>query len=122
VLPISFSVDVPVVAGGVSEDDPKAGEPCDWGECVEVIDAVFLSESTCDEARLVLFDGPVGLPLDSENPLAADNVLAGGSQDSGPRSGLLQSGDFAVHGLLPLGPIGAGPRLCESLRVAWNFC
>ena len=79
-------VDDPVVSGGVREYNAEACESRDWGESVEIIDALSLSESARYEARLVFFDSSIGFPFDSENPLAADDILAGGFRDGDPSS------------------------------------
>ena len=95
------SVNIPVIAGGNGENESKTGETCNWGEGVEVVNAKLLCEASSDEAGLVLFYGPIGLPFDVKNPFAADDVLVGGSGNVNPGSHTFEAVDFTVHGLLP---------------------
>ena len=81
-------VDLPVVVRGDGKDGTNTGEAHDWGVSVKIIDAEPLRESAGYEARFVLLDGSVGLALDAKYPLAAYDVLVGGSGNIGPGSGI----------------------------------
>lgn len=114
-------VDVPVVTSGNGEDVSETGEACNWGKGVEIVDAKFLCEASGNEAGLILFYGPVGLPFDAENPFASDDVFAGRSLNICPGFGFVEGSNFAIHRLLPFWPVGARSCLIECFRIVLYF-
>ena len=115
------SVGVPVVSGCDCENESEAGEFGNGGKGVKVVDAKFLCESLRNEARLVFFDGSVGLSFDAENPFAANNILAGGLGYYSPSACFFKCGEFMIHGFAPFWPVGMGSGLSEGFWVVVGF-
>jgi hypothetical protein len=115
------SVNFPVIVGCGGKYESETGEAGNRGKCIEVVHTKLLHEPLCNKAHFVLLNGSVGLPLDAKDPLAANNVLAGGSRDCGPCVSIDEGGNLAVNCLLPFRPVRARACLVESFRVILSF-
>lgn len=74
-------LNVPILACCERKYGSEAGKSCDERAGVEVVDALELREPLCDESGLILVHAAIHVALDSEDPLASKDVLAGRARD-----------------------------------------
>jgi hypothetical protein len=93
----------PVTGDSSSEHHANDGWFHNRAESLIVVDPGVLSGTPKDPASLVAIEGPVGMKLVSENPLASDDVGATRPGDKLPGPIAYQGPILVLHSRMPIG-------------------
>ena len=96
-------VDRPGARSGDAEDGPYRHRFDNLIEGLVIVDAVALAEATNHPARLVPGEGPIGMELMPEDPLARHDIGTGRLRDEAPGVIIDEGLELVDHGSMPVG-------------------